>query len=74
MEQSGDRGDHLVDAEAGRVDDSGVGIDEARQELGEVSWVSPIARALNGAGEGEVVKFFNPSGIREIKILKIEYL
>jgi transcription elongation factor GreB len=51
-----------------------VGIDEARQELGEVSWVSPIARALNGAGEGEVVKFFNPSGIREIKILKIEYL
>ena len=51
-----------------------VGIDEARQELGEVSWVSPIARALNGAGEGEVVKFFNPSGIQEIKILKIEYL
>ena len=51
-----------------------VGIDVARQELGEVSWVSPIARALNGAGEGEVVKFFNPSGIQEIKILKIEYL
>ncbi|MFP6776872.1 MAG: GreA/GreB family elongation factor [Alphaproteobacteria bacterium] len=50
-----------------------VGIDEARQELGEVSWVSPIARALNGAGEGEVVKFLNPSGIQEIKILKIEY-
>ena len=51
-----------------------VGIDEARQELGEVSWVSPIARALNGAGEGEIVKLFNPSGIEEIEILKIEYL
>ena len=51
-----------------------VGVDEARQELGEVSWVSPIARALNGAGEGEIVKLFNPSGIEQIKILKIEYL
>lgn len=51
-----------------------VGVDEARQELDEVSWVSPIARALNGAGEGEVVKLFNPSGIEQLEILKIEYL
>ncbi len=51
-----------------------VGVDEARQELNEVSWVSPIARALNGAGEGEVVKLFNPSGIEQLEILKIEYL
>jgi len=63
-----------VDAAGGEHIVRIVGIDEARQELGEVSWVSPIARALNGAGEGEVVKFFNPSGIQEIKILKIEYL
>jgi transcription elongation factor GreB len=58
-------GEHLV-----RI----VGVDEARQESGEVSWVSPIARALTGAGEGEVVKLLNPSGIEEIEILKIEYL
>jgi transcription elongation factor GreB len=51
-----------------------VGVDEARQELGEVSWVSPIARALNGAGEGDVVKLFSPSGIEELEIVKIEYL
>ena len=51
-----------------------VGVDEARQELGEVSWVSPIARALTGASEGEVVKLFNPSGIEELEIRKIEYL
>lgn len=51
-----------------------VGVDEARQDLGEVSWVSPIARALTGAGEGEVVKLLNPSGIEELEILKIEYL
>ena len=51
-----------------------VGVDEARLELGEVSWVSPIARTLNGAGEGDVVKLFSPSGIEELEILKIEYL
>ncbi|MDA0231643.1 MAG: GreA/GreB family elongation factor [Proteobacteria bacterium] len=51
-----------------------VGVDEARQELGEVSWVSPIARALTGAGEGDVVKLFNPSGTEELEILNIEYL
>ena len=51
-----------------------VGVDEARHEMGEVSWVSPIARALNGASEGDVVKLFSPSGIEELEILKIEYL
>jgi transcription elongation factor GreB len=50
-----------------------VGVDEARQELGEVSWVSPIARALNGAGPGDIVKLSSPSGIEEIEILKIDY-
>ncbi len=51
-----------------------VGVDEARHEMGEVSWVSPIARALNGASEGDVVKLFSPSGIEELEIVKIEYL
>ena len=51
-----------------------VGVDEARTEQGEVSWVSPLARALNGAGEGDVVKLFSPSGIEQLEILKIEYL
>ena len=50
-----------------------VGVDEARTEQGEVSWVAPIARALNGAGEGDVVKLFSPSGIEELEILKVEY-
>lgn len=50
-----------------------VGVDEARTEQGEVSWVAPIARALNGAGEGDVVKLFSPSGIEQLEILKIEY-
>jgi len=51
-----------------------VGVDEARLERGEVSWVSPIARALNGAWQGDVVKLSSPAGIAEVEILKIEYL
>ena len=51
-----------------------VGVDEARPEQGEVSWVSPVARALNGAWLGEVVKLANPSGEEEVEILEIEYI
>lgn len=51
-----------------------VGVDETRTELGEVSWVSPIARALHGAGEGDRVKLSSPTGIEELEILEIKYL
>ena len=61
----GDGAEHMV-----RI----VGVDEARHEMGEVSWVSPIARALNGAWQGDVVKLSRPGGAEEIEILKIEYL
>lgn len=50
-----------------------VGVDEARQEHGEVSWVSPIARALHKASEGDVVKVRTPTGIEEVEILEIAY-
>ncbi|PPR28211.1 MAG: Transcription elongation factor GreB [Alphaproteobacteria bacterium MarineAlpha10_Bin1] len=50
-----------------------VGVDEARLEHGEVSWVSPIARALNGAWLGDAVKLASPAGSEDIEILKIEY-
>jgi transcription elongation factor GreB len=50
-----------------------VGVDEARADLGEVSWVSPIAQALTGAGEGDVVELSRPHGTEELEILKIEY-
>lgn len=50
-----------------------VGADEARHELGEVSWISPIARALHKAGEGDLVKLQTPNGIEEIEVVRIEY-
>jgi transcription elongation factor GreB len=51
-----------------------VGIDEARLEHGEVSWVSPIARALMRTYAGDVVKLRTPAGIEEIEVVEIAYL
>ncbi|MGO9675163.1 MAG: transcription elongation factor GreB [Methylocella sp.] len=50
-----------------------VGVDEARSELGEVSWISPIAKALLKAEEGDVVEVRTPAGIERIEVVKIEY-
>ncbi len=50
-----------------------VGIDEASTARGEVSWVSPIARALMKAEEGDVVELMTPNGGRRIEVVKIAY-
>jgi len=50
-----------------------VGVDEARLELNEISWISPVAQALMKARDGEVVKMKTPCGVDELEILKIEY-
>lgn len=50
-----------------------VGVDEARQDRGEVSWISPVARALHKAEEGDVVKVRTPTGVDEIEVVRIVY-
>jgi transcription elongation factor GreB len=50
-----------------------VGIDEARHEQGEISWVSPVARALLKAREGDFVEVRTPAGVEPIEVVKIEY-
>ncbi len=50
-----------------------VGIDEARSERGEVSWISPIARALMKAREGDVVEVRTPQGREAIEVVEISY-
>lgn len=50
-----------------------VGVDEARPENGEVSWVSPVARALHEAEEGDVIRMRTPEGVQEIEVVKIAY-
>lgn len=50
-----------------------VGVDEAEVERGEVSWVSPIARALHKAEEGDLVTLRTPAGTEEIEVVEIVY-
>jgi transcription elongation factor GreB len=50
-----------------------VGIDEARSELHEISWISPVAKALLKAAEGDTVEVRTPHGIERLEVLKISY-
>jgi len=49
------------------------GIDEADTSQGQVSWVSPIARALLKARVGDVVRLQSPVGIQDIEVLRVDY-
>ena len=50
-----------------------VGIDEVDTGKGHVSWISPIAKALLRAYEGDVVKMRTPAGVEEIEVVKVKY-
>lgn len=51
-----------------------VGDDEADIELNKISISSPIARALIGKEEGDVVAVQAPGGNRQVEILAVRYI
>ncbi len=51
-----------------------VGEDEADVRTGKVSITSPIARALIGKEEGDVVEVVAPGGSKSYEILKVEWV
>ena len=62
------------------VDDEGVertvtilGVDEADNARQQVSWISPVARALLKAREGDEVALQTPAGMRSLEILSVAY-
>jgi transcription elongation factor GreB len=50
-----------------------VGIDEMDPLNGRISWVSPVARALTKAREGDSVVLRTPAGIDELTVLSVSY-
>ncbi len=50
-----------------------VGIDEANASQGMISWISPLARALMKAREGDTVRFDSPGGLRELDVIEVRY-
>ena len=50
-----------------------VGVDEAEALAGKISWISPVARALIKAREGDTVVLRTPGGVEELDILEVRY-
>lgn len=50
-----------------------VGVDEADVKLNKIAFIAPIAVAITGHKEGDVVDFRLGKEIRKLEILKIEY-
>ena len=62
------------------VDDSGLerqvtilGIDEADTLQGQISWVSPVARALLKSRVGDEVSLVTPHGLQLLEVLQVNY-
>jgi len=49
------------------------GIDETDNLAGEISWVSPIARALLKARVGDEVQLMTPGGLEQIEVVSVQY-
>jgi transcription elongation factor GreB len=50
-----------------------LGIDEADSARQQVSWISPIARALLKAREGDAVRLVTPAGVQDIDVILVTY-
>jgi transcription elongation factor GreB len=50
-----------------------VGVDEVRNEHGEISWISPLARALLRARIGDMVEVRTPQGAEPVEVVDISY-
>ena len=50
-----------------------VGIDELDPLKGKISWVSPVARALTKAREGDLITLQTPLGPEELEVLSVSY-
>jgi transcription elongation factor GreB len=50
-----------------------VGVDEVNPSRGDISWISPMARALLNTKAGDVVSLRTPKGEQDIEVLKVEY-
>jgi transcription elongation factor GreB len=50
-----------------------LGIDEADSRESQVSWVSPVARALLKARVGDEVQLPTPGGVRHLEVVDVQY-
>src|SRR5215471_14942330 len=66
----------LVDPERQKNQDQvffGATVEYARKDNGQISWLSPVARALMRTHVGDVVEVRTPSGPETVEVLSIRY-
>jgi transcription elongation factor GreB len=51
-----------------------VGVDEVDVEHGDVSWISPIAKAMLKKSIGDEITLETPDGLETLEILDVQYL
>jgi transcription elongation GreA/GreB family factor len=63
----------VADEDGKQRDYAIVGEDEADPQNGKVSYVSPLARALDGAEVGDLITWKRPAGDQELEVMAIKY-
>ena len=64
----------VTDARGAERTVSIVGIDEIDTQRGYISWISPMARALLKAREGDTVVVRTPGGVEELDVVAVRYV
>ena len=64
---------HYADQEGEETTVTILGVDEADSSQGQISWISPVARALLKARVGDVVRLVLPAGVQELEVLSVNY-
>lgn len=62
-----------ADEQGGETTVTILGVDEVDSAQSQVSWISPVARALIKARVGDVVRLMVPGGQQELEILAVRY-
>jgi transcription elongation factor GreB len=50
-----------------------LGLDEADSSRGQITWISPVAKALLKARVGDEVTVLTPSGPEQVEVLAVDY-
>ena len=50
-----------------------MGVDEVESALGQISWISPVAKAMLKSRAGDEVTLTTPSGLRTLAVLSVAY-
>ncbi|WP_234266668.1 transcription elongation factor GreB [Hydrogenophaga sp. NFH-34] len=62
-----------ADAEGDETTVTILGVDEADSARGQISWISPVARALLKTRVGDTVKLALPGGVQALEVLAVAY-